>query len=204
MAEFYDDDYDQEGESVVGEDAYRGGSSGDEDYILNSQGYGAQGGASSGDSGTGGMSATQGAFGIAGSFLGAAGSIYQGQSNANVADYNASIADQNASIAESQGAEAARRSLVNSSKITGAAAAGYGASNVSGVSASLVLQNSAAQGELNALTIQHSADLRANAYTNEAALDEYRAGNDRLSGYMGAAASIMNGAKSFTSMAALA
>lgn len=130
---------------------------------------------------------------LAGTGLQATGSIEQGNENASVANYNATIAQQNAGTVTAQGAEEARRSLINSNKVTGAAQANFGASGVAaGGSASDVLRSSAAQGELNALTIKNSAGIKATAYNNEAALDQYRAQNMAQAGQMKGASSILS------------
>lgn len=133
----------------------------------------------------------------AGTGLGMLGAVRQGNANANVAEYNASISEQNASIVEAQGAEQARRSLVNTHKLIGAQQAAYGASGVaSDGSAMDVMRASAAQGELNALTLKNNAAIKANAYRNEANLDRYRGNNDKIAGYMNAASTgLMGGSK---------
>lgn len=143
------------------------------------------------------LAAVGAGIGAAGSALGAVGSLNQANSNANIAIYNSENAINNANTTTEQGAEAARRSLVNSRKTMGQETAAYGASGVTGNgSAAWVLRNSAAQGELNALTITNAAAIKAQAFTNEANLDIYRAGNDKTSGYIGAASSLLKGASS--------
>ena len=129
----------------------------------------------------------------AGTGLSMVGSISQGNSNANVADYNADVAGANASTVTQQGAEEARRSLVNTRKFEGQEGAAYGASGVSGGSAQDVMRSTAAQGALNALTITNNAAIKATSYTNEANLDTYRAGNDQMAGYLGAASALTKG-----------
>jgi hypothetical protein len=105
------------------------------------------------------------------------GNKVQADAEIEVANYNADTALREALQTEEQGAELERRSRVESGKALGAAEAAYGASGVSGVSAQAVLRNSAAQGELDALTIKHSADLKAYALRRGAGLDKMRAGN---------------------------
>lgn len=127
-----------------------------------------------------------------GAAIGAVGSIGQGNANGNVADYNAQIANQNAATVEAQGAEQERRSLVNSNKVLGQEGAAYGASGVGSTGSAMdVMRNSAANGELNALTIKNQADVKATAYANEAALDQFRGSNDRTAGYLNAAAGLL-------------
>lgn len=131
--------------------------------------------------------------GIISSPLQAAGAIMQGDSDANIATYNENVAQQSAGLTEAQGAEQARRSLVNSTKMIGGMRAAYGASGVSaGGSVADVLRSSAAQGELNSLTIKNTADIKATALTNEASLDSYRANMDRSAGYVNAATSLLS------------
>lgn len=128
---------------------------------------------------------------IVGTGLSMLGSIKQGNDEANVSDYNAQIASQNAGLAVEQSSEDARRSLVKTAMVVGNDQANYAASGVTGEgSAADVLRSSAAQGELDALSIQNQGAVKANAYMNEAQLDEYKGSNDQESGYLGAAASL--------------
>lgn len=130
----------------------------------------------------------------AGSGLSAVGDIAQGNQNANISDYNAQIANQSAAQAEAQGAEQARRALVQGNKVIGSESAAYGASGVGNSGSAMdVLRSSAANNELNALTIKNGADVKATAYQNEAALDQYRASNDTVAGYMNAAGALLGG-----------
>jgi hypothetical protein len=134
---------------------------------------------------------------VAGPIIGAVGALRQGNSNASMGEYNAQIADQNAQTVVAQGAEQARRSLINSAKFMGHQEAGYAASGVSGGSAEYVMRNTAAQGELNALTLKNNAAIKATAYRNEAALDRFRGDNARTAGYFGAASGLLRGAAAY-------
>lgn len=129
---------------------------------------------------------------MAGKGLAAVGDIRQGNANANVADYNAQVANQNAQIVLQQGAEQERRSRVQASMAIGAERAAYGASGVTADgSAADVIRSSAANAELNALTIRNGSQIKATALRNEASLDYYRASNDRVAGYMNAAGDLI-------------
>ncbi len=139
------------------------------------------------------MGAGGSALGIVGDIMGGYGAYQEGQDNATVANYNADIATKNANIIQQQAQENERRSLVNSGKITASGEAAYGASGVSGVSAQMVLRNSAAQGALNALTIQHDADIKSGALRDEATLDRMRANNSVRAGDFGVASSVIGG-----------
>lgn len=137
----------------------------------------------------------------AGKGLSAVGDIRQGNANANVSEYNAAVADQNAGIVLAQGAEQERRARIQASRAIGGEQAAYGASGVTSEgSATDVLRNSAANAELNALTIRNSADIKATALKNEAALDHYRASNDRVAGYMNAASDLIGGGSKMAMM----
>lgn len=139
---------------------------------------------------------------LGGNALGVAGPISQGYQDKGVADYNAQVADNDASVVQAQGDEEARRSLVNSRKMTGDAQAAYGASGVGNTgSAQWVLRNSAAQGELNALTIKNNASIKATALTNESALDRFRGQNELTAGYVKGASSLLSSIGSFTGAA---
>lgn len=137
----------------------------------------------------------------AGAGLNAVGAIQQGNSNANVASYNAAIANQNAAIVQAQGAEQERLSRIQSGKAIGGEQASYGASGVTGDGSAMdVIRNSAANAELNALTIKNNSDIKATALKNEAALDYYRASNDQVAGYMNAASDLIGGTGKVMSM----
>lgn len=136
----------------------------------------------------------QAALMAAGPALNVAGAIHQGNSNAAISEYNAQMANRNAGIVQQQGAEQERRSRVQAGKQIGGMVSAYGASGVSSDgSAADVIRNSAANAELNALTIRNNADIKATALRNEASLDYYRANNDRVAGYMNAVATMIPG-----------
>lgn len=114
------------------------------------------------------------------------GSLRQAKMNSQMAEHNADVAQQNMTIVQQQADENARRSLVNSNKVMGAQVAGFGASGVSGTSALDVLQDTAAKGELDALTIKQQGSIKAAGYLNEYNLDKYRASNELTSGNINA------------------
>lgn len=128
------------------------------------------------------------------------GSERQGKMNAQMAEYNANIAAQNMVTVQQQANENARRSLVNSNKVMGAQAAGFGASGVSGTSAMDVMQETATKGELDALTIKNQGALKSTAYQNEVNLDKYRASNELVAGDINAFGGSMGGAGRLASM----
>lgn len=162
------------------------------------------------DDGESGVSSNPGAGGNAGAgaltgiggMLSASGAEFQGDANAGVAEYNSATAYQNASEVYAMGKEQARRSLIQSGKMIGAEGAAYGASGVtSDGSAQWVMRNSAAQGELNALTIMSNSTNKAIALNNEGALDQYRADNAQHAGDLGAFSALIGAGGSAASMA---
>lgn len=146
-----------------------------------------------------------GALGTAaGGFLSANASQYQAQVNSQISNYNAQVADQNAAQVIQMGEENARRSLIASSKVIASGRAAYGAAGVSGGSMQDVLRAGAAQGEMDALTIKYNAEVKANAFRNQANLDRYKAQNQTVAGeYNSAGDIIKTGAAVGTFIAAL-
>lgn len=139
------------------------------------------------------MAITAGAAGVI-------GSLRQGKQEAQMAEFNANVARQNAATVEQQATENARRSLVNNNKLIGSQKAAYAASGVSGGSALDVLQDTAAKGELDAITIKNKGDIAASSYQNEAGLNKYRASNALTSSYINAAGAATSAASKYASI----
>jgi hypothetical protein len=131
----------------------------------------------------------------AGAVVGAVSAVAQADASRKAANFNKDVANQNAQIAAAQGAEQARRQRILAYQQTSSARAGYGASGVSiEGSPEDILAQSAAQGELDAQTIQYNATLRGRGYKNEATLDQSQANNASKLGYSSAAGSLLYGA----------
>lgn len=138
------------------------------------------------------MSAASVFTGIGG-LVSTVGQIRQGNAAANAANYNASMAEQNAAQVEAQAAEEERRSRLNAKKELGSARANYGASGVQIDGSALdVLQESAANAELDALTIKHSGAVKAQMFRNEAALSRYEGKEQKRGSRLAAAATLAN------------
>lgn len=130
---------------------------------------------------------------MASTAISAFGQIQGGNSKGAMADYNAQVANQNAAQVTQQANKNAQISLVNSSKVIGQGQASYGAAGVTSTGSAMdVLQQSARNAQLDALNIQYGGAVKAQSYDNEAALDQYRGNNDRLSGYLSATGSLLN------------
>ncbi|OGT79396.1 MAG: hypothetical protein A3J35_04355 [Gammaproteobacteria bacterium RIFCSPLOWO2_02_FULL_52_10] len=122
------------------------------------------------------------------------GAIRQGQSQAASSDYNAAVARNNAVYARQVAAENERRQRILTRKTIGGARAGYGASGVTLEGTPLdVPRESAANAELDALTIRHQGELAARGYENTATLDTFAASGARTGGYISAADELLTG-----------
>lgn len=96
--------------------------------------------------------------------------------------YNATIAEQNAAITRAAADDLETRVRVQGEKALGSIQVGYAASGLQASgSAQDVLQESAVNSELDALTVRYQGLLQARAYDQEAALGKWRAGNARRS-----------------------
>lgn len=126
------------------------------------------------------------------SAVGAIGSIVQAQSASKAAKYNANVARNNAIAARDAAQEEARRSRRLSMKRMGTLRA-YGASLD-------LLEDSAMQEELQALTIEHQGEVEAAGYSASANLNRARAKNERTAGYFGAAATLLRGVSNYYNM----
>ena len=99
---------------------------------------------------------------------------------AQAAEFNRIVALQNRVLSLEQGAEAERRFRVQSQIGIGKIRAGYKGLTLDG-SPQDVIEFSAANAELDALTIRHEYDLRALGFQNSATLDEFQAREARRS-----------------------
>jgi hypothetical protein len=127
----------------------------------------------------------------------AAGAIYKGQAEGKAADYNSQIANQQAVLARQQGAEQSRRFDIQSRRDMGSIRSGFGGSGVSMAGSVLdVLGESAANAELDSLTIQHGAELKARGYESDARMSRFRGKTARTSGFLSASGELLKGASS--------
>jgi hypothetical protein len=132
---------------------------------------------------------------VAGGMLNAAGAVNKGQAEQLSQYYQANIAEQNAVLTRQQSAEDERRARVMGRKMLGDARTAYASSGVQMEGSALdVLQESAANAELDALTIRYKGEVAARGYENEANFRR-SAGNKAMdAGYLSAAGSLMAGA----------
>lgn len=137
---------------------------------------------------------------IAGMAMSALSAMKQGEaqsdalkSQAQAQQYNAAVAEQNAQTAEAQGnanEEAQRR---KARMVIGAQRAGISESGIGneGTGSDLV-QQSAANAEMDALNIRYGAQLQAVGFRNNAKLDNYQASNDLSQAKQATQASYLN------------
>lgn len=133
--------------------------------------------------------------------LGAVGSIQKGNAAGKAADFDAALGEQNANLAEQQGAQDAQAIRIQSRKNIGGIHASIGASGLTADSGSAmdVLQESAANGEMDALRAKHAGDLKAWSYRTGAEQSREAGDSARTTGYLGAASSILGAGASVAS-----
>lgn len=114
------------------------------------------------------------------------GIMQQGQAAAAAARFNAAINRKNAKLALAKGADDERRFRVMARKVIGTARASYSASGVTTAgSPQDVLEESAAVAEMDALTIRHNAEIKAQGFKDAARLNEMQAEAAEDSGIIG-------------------
>lgn len=131
----------------------------------------------------------------ASSILKGIGDVAQGRAQDEAAQYNAQRDEQNAILAEQQAAANEQRFRVLALKNQGSITAAYGASGVAATGSVLdVLGESAANAELDALTIRHNGQIKATNLRNDAAMERWKGGIARKLGYFGGASDLLAGA----------
>lgn len=147
-----------------------------------------------------------------------AGQIKQGQAASQQAEYNAKVQENNAILAEAQakdaltrGREDERTKRIANLQMEGNQRASFSANNVSleHGSAVDVLEYTAGENELEALTIRNAAEreaagdiARANNSRSGAALSLAEGRNAKTASYFGAGSSLLSGASQTASMGA--
>lgn len=122
--------------------------------------------------------------------------VKQGQAESEAADFNAKQSALNADLSRKQAAEDERAFRIFSRKQLADIKTGYAASGVSieGGSASDVLEEGAAQAEMDALKIREGGERRAQGFQNDATLYRMRSSAATTGGYLSGAASLLQGA----------
>lgn len=139
---------------------------------------------------------------MAGDAVSALGAFNQGKADEIAGNYNAAAAEQNATYTIEKAREDERRQRVVSKKFIGDIRAGYGASGITTDGSALdVLEESAGNAELDALTIRHEGALRAAAYRSDANYERAAGKNARKSGDLKAAGYLLKSGEKGVSMA---
>lgn len=135
---------------------------------------------------------------IAGTAINALGAIQQGNSARRAADYNAAMAEQNAAVELQQAGQREEAKRREARMILGSQRAAFAQSGGGmGGSAADVMQQSAINAELDALTLRYEGVLRARGLQAEAASERFAGKQAQRQGYMQAAGSILSGAGSY-------
>ena len=132
---------------------------------------------------------------LASAVVSSAGTVAGGQAEKNMADYNARVAEQGAQAATDRAAydETAHRAEIR--RILSKQRAAYGRSGVD-VSGSplLVLEDTAMEGELDAMAIRYGGEVEAARKKSEASLLRQQGRNIRTASYFQAGSTLLTGA----------
>jgi hypothetical protein len=132
---------------------------------------------------------------VASTAVSAVGAIQQGKAAQASAKFNADMMSRNAQIARQQAAAEEEKHRRLTYMRQGAARAAYGASGVSIEGSPLdILEQSAAQEELDALNIRYRGEIGAQSSEGQAALSSMSGDAAMQAGYIGAGSSILLGA----------
>lgn len=143
-----------------------------------------------------GVEIAMGAIAVAGAAMTAASSIQQGKQAEASAKFNSDMMNRNATIARQQAAAEEEKHRRLGYMRQGAARAAYGASGVAMEGSPLdILEQSAAQEELDALNIRYRGEIGAQSAEGQAALSRMRGAAASQAGYMGAGSAILMGAE---------
>lgn len=113
-------------------------------------------------------------IGIGGSVIGAINASDEQRLKNEATNFNTAMSLQQATLALQESAEDERRLRVQGKQQLGEMRANYGASGITMEGSPLeIMQQSAANLELDALTIRHQGEVKAWAYRNQAKLDAF-------------------------------
>lgn len=138
------------------------------------------------------MSTLGNVAGLAGTALSALGSMQEGQAAQQSAAYNAAVARQNAQVAEYQTKQNLEKQDRERRLRMGAMRAAQGGSGVR--TSGDLFASSAAQEELDLMTIASEGALKKQGYQSTAMLESMKGKSAKRAGYIGAGASLLSGA----------
>lgn len=132
---------------------------------------------------------------VIGTVVSAAGALYSASQQQKAADYNAKVAEVNARTAEDKAKYEEQMHRERVRKILGTQRSMYGASGLDTTgSPMLVMEDTKAQGELDALAIRHGGDVAAAQARSEANLYRMQGQSAMTAGYFSAGSSLLSGA----------
>lgn len=138
---------------------------------------------------------------LASTALGVVSSIQQGKAQAQAHKYNAAVAQNEAIAARQAAAFEADRVRQRRDKVLSSQRAAFGKSGLALEGSPLALmEDTAAEAELDALVVQHQGSVMAARAESQAALDRMQAKQARTAGYFGAGASVLRGVSSLAGM----
>lgn len=145
------------------------------------------------------MAAAVPALLVVGTLISGAGAIYSANAQKAEARYSRQIAERNATIVQQQAAVSEAAARRDGRRAIGKIQAGYGASGVVGNEGSPldVLENSATEAELDALTIRYNGELGAMGYKDDARLATMRGRAAGTEGAFRAGSALLSGATAY-------
>ena len=140
------------------------------------------------------MAAAAAIIGLAGGIMGAKGTLDEGYAEADAMLYNADQKERNATIAGAQSVEDERKMRIYGRKALGGIRAAYGASGVTTDGSPMdVLQESAANAELDSMNVRYKGLVEEINLRNSALIDRKNAEDRRKGARLGAAAQVIGG-----------
>jgi len=134
---------------------------------------------------------------IAGTAMSVYSQVEQGKSQNEWSQYNAAVAERDAVAAQQSAEYDAAQKRKETAKLIGRQRALYGKAGVTFEGSPLeLMEETASQGELDALMIEREGKLKAGNYQSEAALSRMKGSSAQKAGYYGAGSSLLTGASS--------
>jgi hypothetical protein len=131
---------------------------------------------------------------VGGAIISAYGQLYSGQAAKQAGEYNAAMSERNAMLARQKAAEDERVFRTQTRRKMGEMRAAIGASGVTTEGSPFeVLEDSAAQAEMDALRIRYSGEMQATNFMADAQLQRYQGSASQTGSYFGAAGSLLGG-----------
>lgn len=129
---------------------------------------------------------------VGGGIIGAYGQMYQGHAAKQAGEFNAQVAEQNAELAIKQAKEEEVKFRSVMKRQLGDMRAAIGASGITLEGSPLeVIEDSAAQAEMDAISIRKAGEMKAHTYRTDAKLQRFQGEMGLQGSYYGAASSLL-------------